>query len=126
MANQTFRTAPRLYFSEPKDDRCGSDNFYMLPQELMTAVMSGITGNCLNQLKLMILLLGTKEGFALSEDFVLKKLRITQQAYLKARKALVEKNWITIQKKPHQIIVHIDQIWEDYYEQLRHLRTEKD
>lgn len=126
MANQTFRTAPRLYFSEPKDDRCGSDNFYMLPQELMTAVMSGITGNCLNQLKLMILLLGTKEGFALSEDFVLKKLRITQQAYLKARKALVEKHWISIQKKPHQIIVHIDQIWEDYYEQLRHLRTEKD
>ena len=33
----------------------------------MDAVMAGIKGNCLNQLKLMILLLGTKEGFRVSE-----------------------------------------------------------
>ena len=122
--NNTVRSAPKLYFSEPKDSRCGSDNFYMLPQELMTAVMTGITGNCLNQLKLMVLLLGTKEGFALSEEFVLQKLRISQQAYLKARKALIEKSWLTLEKNPHKLIVNINQIWEDYYDWLRSLRTE--
>ncbi len=117
--NNTFRAAPILCFSEPKDSRCGSDNFYMLPQELMTAVMAGITGNCLNQLKLMVLLLGTKEGFSLSEEFVLQRLRITQQAYLKARKALIEKGWLILEKKPHRLIVNMDKIWEDYYEYLR-------
>lgn len=42
------RVAPRLVFSESKDSRCGSDKFFMLPQELMKAVMYGINGNSLN------------------------------------------------------------------------------
>lgn len=120
--NNTMRSAPTLRFTEPKDDRCGSDNFYMLPQELMTAVMAGIRGNCLNQLKLMILLLGTKEGFMLSEEFVLQKLKISQQAYLKARKALIDKQWLILEKKPHILWVNLDKVWEDYYNYLRSMK----
>ena len=91
----------------------------MLPQELMDAVMAGIKGNCLNQLKLMILLLGTKEGFRVSEQYVLEHLKISEQAYLKARRALVEKGWLQLEKNPHTLVVNLDKVWEDYYDLLR-------
>ena len=115
-----FRAAPILKFSEDKEDRCGSSNFYKLPQELMDAVMAGLSGNCLNQLKLMVLLIGTKEGFRLSEDYVLQHLHISEQSYLRARKALEEKGWITLKRdSPRTLTLNIDVIWEQYYNILR-------
>lgn len=119
MYEQIGRAAPKLQFTEDKDWRCNTNNFYMLPQELMDAVMAGIKGNCLNQLKLMILLLGTKENFRVSEQYVLQHLNITQQAYLKARRALVDKGWLVLSKNPHTLTVNLDKVWEDYYDLLR-------
>ena len=42
MSNQTLRKAPILCFSELKEDRCNTERFYKLPQELMDAVMYGL------------------------------------------------------------------------------------
>ena len=67
----------------------------------------------------MVLLLGTKEGFRVSEQYVLQHLKISEQAYLKARKALVEKGWLRLKKNPHTLVVNLDKVWEDYYELLR-------
>lgn len=119
MIERGMKTAPRLKFTEEKDWRCNTNNFYMLPQELMDAVMAGIKGNCLNQLKIMVLLLGTKEGFRVSEQYVLQHLKISEQAYLKARKALIEKGWLRLEKNPHTLVVNLDKVWEDYYDLLR-------
>lgn len=112
-----FRNAPILKYTEQKDSRCGSDNFYLLPQDLMDAVMAGLHGNAMNQLKLMIILLGTREGFSLTEEYMLERMKVDQQAYLRARKALINKGWL--KKEKGEIIVDIAAIWEDYYDYLR-------
>ncbi|MCI6366970.1 MAG: hypothetical protein MR911_10820 [Spirochaetia bacterium] len=119
MSNQTLRKAPILCFSELKEDRCNTERFYKLPQELMDAVMYGLSGNCLNQLKIMIVLLGTLPGFGISEEFMLQRTGMSKYAYWVARKALIEKGWIRHEKKPNQLIVDLDKIWEDYYDKLR-------
>ena len=93
MAN--LQQAPILQFDIEKPE--GSNNFYKLPQQLMDAVFAGL-GNSSAQLRIMIVLIGTKPGFGVSEEWILQRTSLLHSSYITARKALVDKGWITLEK----------------------------
>lgn len=93
MAN--LQQAPILQFDIEKPE--GSNNFYKLPQQLMDAVFAGL-GNSSAQLRIMIVLIGTKPGFGISEEWMLQRTSLLHASYMTARKALADKGWITLEK----------------------------
>lgn len=90
MAN--LKQAPKLQFS-------GSVNYnkqyYHLPQEVMDKVFRTL-GTSSAQLRIMIVLLGTKEGFLVSEKWICERTGLTHSSYIKARQALVDKGFIEL------------------------------
>lgn len=58
-----YNQAPILKFDIPKDK---GKNYYELPQNLMDIIFAE-SGNSSAQLKVMIVLIGTKSGFSISE-----------------------------------------------------------
>ena len=42
----------------------------------------------------MLVLIGTKPGFGISEEWIIERAGITERAYIDARKALVARGWI--------------------------------
>ena len=99
MAN--LKQAPILSFDIEKPE--GSNNFYKLPQQLMDAVFAGL-GNSSAQLRIMIVLIGTKPGFGVSEEWILQKTSLLHSSYITARKALVDKGW----KKKKKGIIRVN------------------
>lgn len=68
--------------------------------------------NASAQLRVMIVLLGTKPGFAISEEWILDRTGLKERSYLEARKALVNRGWIT--HTPYKkIVVNIDAIYAE-------------
>lgn len=55
-------------------------------------------GNSSAQLRIMIVLIGTKPGFAISEQWILDRTNLSQPSYIKARQALIDIGWITLEK----------------------------
>lgn len=93
MAN--FNHAPILSFDKPKEK---GTNYYELPQKLMDIIFKKL-GNSSAQLRIMIVLIGTKPGFGISEQWMLERTGLSQPSYIKARKALVDMGWITLEKR---------------------------
>lgn len=56
-------------------------------------------GNSSAQLRIMIILIGTKPGFGISEQWMLERTGLSQPSYIKARKALADMGWITLEKR---------------------------
>lgn len=91
-----YKQAPKLYHNK---NNFYEDNYYGLPQELMDCVFQQIDGKCGNQVKLMVVLLGTAGdgSFAISEKWICDRTGMFQQAYSAARKALIERGWIYVE-----------------------------
>jgi len=64
-----FKQAPKLLHNKNKYE---SNNYYNLPQELMDSVFTQLDGKCGNQIKLIIVLLGTLGNgtFGVSEKWI--------------------------------------------------------
>lgn len=91
-----FRQAPKLYHSEKKEKGI----FYQLPQRLMDCVFNQLSGREGNQIKLISVLLGTAGdgSFAVSEKYICDRTGMDQPSYSRARKALVDKGWLKMEK----------------------------
>lgn len=91
-----YRQAPKLYHDK---SNYNSECYYNLPQELMDCVFTQLDGKCGNQIKLMVVLLGTLGNgtFGVSEKWVCERTGMVQQTYNTARKALVERGWIYLE-----------------------------
>lgn len=87
MAN--YNQAPELRFNGTK----GKGQFYQLPQDLMDKVFKEL-GNSSAQLRIMIVLLGTKEGFKISDKWICDRTGLQHPSYVTARKALVARGWL--------------------------------
>lgn len=87
-----YNQAPVLYFDKPKDK---GTNYYELPQVLTDIIFKKL-GNSSAQIRLMIVLIGTKPGFALSEKWILDRTGLTSSSYSNARTALIKRGWITL------------------------------
>lgn len=89
-----------------------------MPVELSTIICNKLSGKAGNQLKLMILLVGSqdtskkpKKSFAISEGLIIKRLGMTQTRYIEARNALRKRGWIEL--KDGKITVLYDNIYND-------------
>lgn len=91
-----YKQAPKLYHNKTNFN---SDNYYNLPQELMDCIFNQIDGKCGNQIKLIIVLLGTLGNgtFGVSEKWICERTGMVQQTYSTARKALVERGWVYVE-----------------------------
>lgn len=99
-----YRNAPKLKFQGAKK----LDNqHYQLPQDVMDIVFQKL-GNSSAQLRLMVVLIGTREDFAVSEKWICERCNLKQPSYVEARKKLVERGWLTHEKG--SITVNFDAI----------------
>lgn len=91
-----YKQAPKLYHNK---SHFYDKNFYQLPQDLMDCVFQQLDGKCGNQIKLMVVLLGTlgNGSFGVSEKWICDRTGMNQPCYNRARKALVEKGWIYLE-----------------------------
>lgn len=88
MAN--FRQAPELKFTGQKPE----GQYYAIPQDLADIIFNKL-GNSSAQLRIMIVLIGTKEGFKISEKWILDRTGLLHASYIKARQELVKKGWLS-------------------------------
>lgn len=83
---------------------------YIIPQELADIIFNTL-GNSSAQIRIMIVLCGTKPGFAVSEDWILKRTGLSHSPYIAARKALADIGWIDFE--PYKsITVNFDMIYQ--------------
>ena len=91
-----YRQAPILYHLGKKD----MSKFYLLPRNLMEPIFNQLNGKQGNQIKLMSLLIGTMGdgSFAITEKWVCDRTGMTQSSYNRARKALIDRGWLRLER----------------------------
>lgn len=105
MAN--FRKAPILATKGNKFIDEENQQYYKIPQDIADIVFKEIGTNGA-QLRIMMLLIGTREGFGISEAWVLERTGLGHSSYDRARKALITLGWL--QSKEGKLIVDYDAI----------------
>lgn len=85
--------------------------YYQIPQALADAIFS-VLGNSSAQLRIMLVLIGTKPGFGVSQKWILQRTGLKEKSYIEARKALVARGWLT-HTEYDSIIVNINKIYSD-------------
>ena len=100
-----YNQAPELRFNGAK----GGGQFYMIPQELADIIFKEL-GNASAQLRIMLVLLGTKEGFRISDKWICDRTGLQHPSYITARKALVSRGWLT-HDAAKGITVNLDAIY---------------
>ena len=86
-----FKKAPTLLFSQEKKLE---PPYYSLPQDITDKIFQKL-GNSSAQLRIMIVLVGTKHGFGISEKWILDRTGLNSGSYNRARDELVKKGFIT-------------------------------
>lgn len=81
-----MKQAPKIKFNKSKPKGLT----YVLPQKTMDEIFSKIDGKNGNALKLIVVLLGTKEGFRPSTKWLCDRTGMKKTAYYRARDYLTE------------------------------------
>ena len=105
MAN--FKQAPELKFTGQKPE----GQYYAIPQSLADIIFNEL-GNSSAQLRIMMVLIGTKEGFKISEKWILDRTGLLHASYITARKALVKRGWLS-HSEAEGITVNFDAILDE-------------
>ena len=87
-----MKQAPVLQYDREKPQ---ANNFYQIPQPVADKVFAEL-GNSSAQLRIMLVLIGTKPGFAISEQWICDRTGLLKPSYITARKELVKKGWLTL------------------------------
>ena len=105
-----MKLAPTLEHNGVKS-RVEKEQYYQIPQALADAVFS-VLGNSSAQLRIMLVLIGTKPGFNISQKWILQRTGLKERSYIEARKALVARGWLK-HLECDSIIVNLDKIYAD-------------
>lgn len=105
MAN--FKQAPELKFTGQKPE----GQYYAIPQSLADIIFNKL-GNSSAQLRIMMVLIGTKQGFKISEKWILDRTGLLHASYITARKALVKRGWLS-HDEAEGITVNFDAILDE-------------
>lgn len=70
-------------------------NFYQVPQSLADIIFKQFPRD-ISVIKLMIVLVGTKEGFGLSKKWVMDRTQMTEKTYYQARQKLIDAGWLEL------------------------------
>lgn len=102
--------------------------FYQCPMPLMDYICSVLHHQDCNYLKLMMVLIGTDEGFRISEKWILARTGMTKSVYIKVRKGLSEMKWIDYDSINHTITINYEYLWNKTFETLGNKKeaSEKD
>lgn len=102
-----YNQAPELKFNGEKSH---DNQFYKIPQGLADIVFNEL-GNSSAQLRVMMVLIGTKEGFKISEQWILDRTGLQHASYINARKALVNRGWLSLEAA-NSITVNFNNIYK--------------
>lgn len=95
MKNDTTFKAPKLIFNGAKtQDNEQTNQSYLIPQHLCDIIFD-VLGDKPAQMKIMLVLCGTKEGFAISNKWICDRTHLVQQSYNKCLKELVKIGWVS-------------------------------
>ena len=83
----------------------------MIPQRLADIIFN-VLGNSSAQIKIMMVLCGTKEGFFISGKWMRSRTGLSPQSYSAALKKLVKRGWVS-HRNYQTIRVNFDKIYED-------------
>lgn len=97
MAN--YNQAPKLHHNVDKNDLIAAcdNNFYAIPQ-ILGDIINHQLAHSSAQMRIMYVLIGTKEGFGLSEQWMLDRTGLTHSRYIEARNNLKKRGWIIHEK----------------------------
>ena len=110
MADSKF-TAPSLHFNGAKEQDNKTHQSYVIPQRLADIIFNEL-GIASAQIKIMMVLCGTKEEFFISGKWIEHRTGLCQQSYSAALKKLVERGWVS-HRNYQTIRVNFDKIYED-------------
>lgn len=111
MGNATTYKAPKLHHNGEKNAYNEATNqSYILPQKLADVIFNEL-GNSSAQLRIMMVLCGTKEGFYISNEWMTQRTGLSQQSYSNALKLLEKRGWIT-HKAYNNITINYDVIFD--------------
>lgn len=68
--------------------------YYALSQQLMDIIFREL-GNASAQLRVMIVLIGTKPDFGVSQQWILDRTGLCERSYINARNELIKRGWIS-------------------------------
>ena len=88
-----YNQAPELKHNGVKKQK--DTQFYQIPQDLADIIFNEL-GNSSAQLRIMMVLIGTKEGFKVSEQWMLDRTGLQHASYINARRALVNRGWLSL------------------------------
>lgn len=95
------RNAPILVVKGRKMGDDMEQPYYAIPQD-MADILFSLLGDRSAQLRIMMVLCGTRPGFVLSEKWMLERTGLTHASYIRARKELSDEGWINYD--PHRSI----------------------
>ena len=110
MTDSKFK-APSLHFNGAKDQDNKTHQIYMIPQRLADIIFN-VLGDSSAQLRIMMVLCGTKEDFFISNKWMTKRTGLSQQSYSEALRKLVKRGWVS-HRNCQTIRVNFDKIYED-------------
>ena len=110
MTDSKFK-APSLHFNGGKEQDNPTQQIYMIPQRLGDIIFN-VLGNASAQIKIMMVLCGTKEEFFISAKWITKRTGLSQQSYSAALRKLVDRGWLSHRNYAY-ITVNYDKIYED-------------
>lgn len=95
MANT--KQAPILHHGSSKQQVLvdTKSNFYQVPQSLADIIFKQFPRD-ISVIKLMIVLIGTKDGFGLSKKWVMDRTQMTEKTYYQARQKLIDIGWLEL------------------------------
>lgn len=104
-------SAPELRFNGEKvQDNEATNQTYQIPQRLADIINNEL-GNSSAQLRVMYVLVGTKEGFRISEKWICERTGLSPTSYRRARADLENIGWIT-HTQYESITINFDEIYK--------------
>ena len=110
MTDSKFK-APSLQFTGTKEQENPTHQTYMIPQRLGDIIFN-VLGDSSAQIRIMLVLCGTKEDFFISGKWMEKRTGLSQQSYSAALRKLVKRGWVKHINYSH-ITVDYNRIYED-------------
>lgn len=102
--------APILKFNGAKAQDNPTNQSYIIPQHLADILFREL-GSKPAQLRVMLVLIGTKEGFAVSEKWICERANISQPTYSRVRKELEAAGWLSLEPGK-SITINYDSIYK--------------
>lgn len=95
--------------------------FYQLPMPIMDYIYETLNGKYGLLTRIMEVLIGTDEGFNISEKWICQRIGIdtknrnSMAAYRRARKKLCNMGWLELDTENHHLYVCYDFLWQEAY-----------